>query len=86
MGHASFKLSTQEYLRFDLTTRLYFIYRKTILSIIVRGLQHLIMTLCSHLKGLDQDYVPAVAVIRRRLVLFIFSRFKGYLDGLISHL
>jgi hypothetical protein len=28
--------------------------------------------------------VPAVAVIRRRLVLFIFSRFKGYLDGKIS--
>jgi len=28
--------------------------------------------------------VPAVAVIRRRLVLFIFSRFKGYLDGIIS--
>jgi len=28
--------------------------------------------------------VPAVAVIRRRLVLFIFNRFKGYLDGIIS--
>ena len=28
--------------------------------------------------------MPAVAVIRRRLVLFIFSRFKGYLDGKIS--
>jgi hypothetical protein len=28
--------------------------------------------------------VPAVAVIRRRLVLFIISRFKGYLDGKIS--
>jgi len=28
--------------------------------------------------------VPAVAVIRRRLVLFIFNRFKGYLDGKIS--
>jgi len=25
--------------------------------------------------------VPAVAVIRRRLVLFIFIRCKGYLDG-----
>jgi hypothetical protein len=25
--------------------------------------------------------VPAVAVIRRRLVLFIFNRFIGYLDG-----
>jgi hypothetical protein len=24
--------------------------------------------------------VPAVAVIRRRLVLFIFIRYKGYLD------
>jgi len=28
--------------------------------------------------------VPAVAVIRKRLVLFIFNRFKGYLDGIIS--
>jgi len=28
--------------------------------------------------------VPAVAVIRKRLVLFIFSRFKGYLDGITS--
>ncbi len=28
--------------------------------------------------------MPAVAAIRRRLVLFIFSRFKGYLDGVIS--
>ncbi len=27
------------------------------------------------------NYVPAVAVIRKRLVLFIFNRFKGYLDG-----
>jgi len=25
--------------------------------------------------------VPAVAVIRGRLVLFIFNRFKGYLDN-----
>jgi hypothetical protein len=25
--------------------------------------------------------VPAVAVIRRRLALFIFIRYKGYLDG-----
>ena len=30
------------------------------------------------------NYVPAVAVIRRRLVLFIFNRFKGYLDGMTS--
>ena len=29
------------------------------------------------------NYVPAVAVIRKRLVLFIFNRFKGYLDGKI---
>lgn len=29
-----------------------------------------------------QNHVPAVAVIRERLVLFIFNRFKGYLDGL----
>ena len=27
------------------------------------------------------NYVPAVAVIRMRLVLFILNRFKGYLDG-----
>ncbi len=27
------------------------------------------------------NYVPAVAVIRKRLVLFIFTRFKGYPDG-----
>ena len=28
--------------------------------------------------------MPAVAVIRKRLVLFIFNRFKGYLDGISS--
>jgi len=28
--------------------------------------------------------VPAVAVIRKRQVLFIFNRFKGSLDGIIS--
>jgi len=28
-----------------------------------------------------QNHVPAVAVIRGRLVLFIFNRFKGYLDN-----
>jgi len=28
--------------------------------------------------------VPAVAVRRGRLVLFIFNRFKGYLDGISS--
>ena len=27
------------------------------------------------------NYVPAVAVIRKSLVLFILNRFKGYLDG-----
>ncbi len=27
------------------------------------------------------NHVPAVAVIRGRLVLFIFNWFKGYLDG-----
>ena len=27
------------------------------------------------------NYVPAVAVIRKRLVLFIIIRSKGYLDG-----
>jgi hypothetical protein len=30
------------------------------------------------------NYVPAVAAIRKRLVLFILNRFKGYLDGKIS--
>lgn len=28
--------------------------------------------------------MPAVAVIRRRLVLVIFIRFKGYLDGKLN--
>jgi len=27
------------------------------------------------------NFVPAVAVIQYRLVLFVFIRFKGYLDG-----
>jgi hypothetical protein len=27
------------------------------------------------------NYVPAVAVIRKRLVFFILNRFKGYVDG-----
>lgn len=35
-----------------------------------------------HIKALT-NYVPAVAVIRKRLVLFIMNRFKGYLDGKI---
>jgi len=30
------------------------------------------------------NLVPAAAVIRGRLVLFIFNRFKGYLDGIFS--
>jgi len=42
----------------------------------------LIMTIIIYMSW--PNYVPAVAVIRRRLVLFIFSRFKGYLDGKIS--
>ena len=42
----------------------------------------LIMTITIYMSW--PNYVPAVAVIRRRLVLFIFSRFKGYLDGKIS--
>jgi len=29
------------------------------------------------------NFVPAVAVIRKRLVLFILNRFKGYLDSKI---
>ena len=29
--------------------------------------------------------MPAVAVRRIRLVLFIFSRYKGYLDGKLSY-
>ena len=32
------------------------------------------------------NYVPAVAVIRKRLVLFILNRFKGYLGGKYSPL
>ena len=31
------------------------------------------------------NYVPADAVIRKRLVLFIFNGFKGYLDGKLNH-
>ena len=30
------------------------------------------------------SHVPAVAVIRKRQVLFIFNRFKGYVDGILS--
>ena len=32
------------------------------------------------------NFVPAVAVIQYRLVLFVFIRFKGYLDGISSPL
>jgi len=39
----------------------------------------MIMTLSAYVSW--PNYVPAVAVIRRRLVLFMFNRFKGYLDG-----
>jgi len=39
-----------------------------------------IMTICTYVLT---NYVPAVAVIRKRLVLFILNRFKGYLDGKI---
>jgi len=42
----------------------------------------LIMTI--HVYMSWPKYVPAVAARRRRLVLFIFNRFKGYLDGIIS--
>ena len=31
--------------------------------------------------SVSTNCVPAVAVIRKRLVLFILSRFKGYVDG-----
>jgi len=36
-----------------------------------------------HINALT-NYVPAVAVIRKRLVLIIFNRFKGYLGGKFS--
>ena len=42
----------------------------------------MIMTLFTHESW--PSYVPAVAVIRRRQVLFIFNGFKGYLDGTLS--
>lgn len=38
------------------------------------------MTICTYVLT---NYVPAVAAIRKRLVLFIINRFKGYLDGKI---
>ena len=38
------------------------------------------MTICTFVLT---NYVPAVAAIRKRLVLFILNRFKGYLDGKI---
>lgn len=39
------------------------------------------MTICTYV---STNYVPAVAAIRKRLVLFIFNRFKGYSGGKIS--
>jgi len=39
------------------------------------------MTICTNVLT---NYVPAVAAIRMRLVLFILNRFKGYSDGKIS--
>ncbi|KAL1866998.1 hypothetical protein VTK73DRAFT_4352 [Phialemonium thermophilum] len=36
------------------------------------------MTICTYVLA---NYVPAVAAIRKRLVLFIINRFKGYSDG-----
>jgi hypothetical protein len=39
------------------------------------------MTICI---SVLTNYVPAVAVIRKRLVLFILNRFKGYSDGNIT--
>ena len=38
------------------------------------------MTICTYVLT---NYVPAVAAIRKRLVLIIFNRFKGYSDGKI---
>lgn len=38
------------------------------------------MTICTYVLT---NYVPAVAAIRKRLVLFIINRFKGYSDGKI---
>ena len=48
------------------------------------------MKLCLYIDNDDiqidalTNYVPAVAVIRKRLVLFILIRFKGYPDGQYS--
>jgi len=39
------------------------------------------MTICTYVLT---NYVPAVAAIRKRLVLFILNRFKGYLGGRFS--
>jgi len=39
------------------------------------------MTICTFVLT---NYVPAVAAIRKRLVLFILNRFKGYLGGKFS--
>jgi hypothetical protein len=39
------------------------------------------MTICMYVLT---NYVPAVAVIHKRLALFIVNRFKGYPDGKIS--
>ncbi len=36
------------------------------------------MTICTFVLT---NYVPAVAATRKRLVLIIINRFKGYLDG-----
>ena len=38
------------------------------------------MTICTFVLT---NYVPAVAAIRKRLVLIIINRFKGYSDGKI---
>lgn len=53
---------------------------KSILSNKIQSIQ-LIMTMYMYVLT---NYVPAVAVIRKRLVLFIFIRFKGYSNGKIS--
>ena len=59
------------------TLKQIFSVKSTLSNKVLDGI--LIMTFSVYLSW--PNYVPAVAVIRKRLVLFIFNRFKGYLDG-----
>ena len=53
-------------------------------SILSNKVLDMILIMTIHVYMSWPKYVPAVAARRRRLVLFIFNRFKGYLDGIIS--